>query len=89
MLSPLYGPMVGLPPALVVVGSLDPLVDDSRELAKKLRSSGIRTELLYLPEAPHGLLHMSGSYAAKLRQYERDWYNRQIDANWSLAHDAA
>lgn len=88
-LSPLYGRMDGLPPTLVVAGGLDPLLDDSRQLTARLLEAGVDAEFAFLPEAPHGLIHMSGPYAAKLRKYERDWYNRQIAQFNTPMHAAA
>lgn len=52
-LSPLYGDFGGLPPALMFVGELDPLKDDTLLIAE--RWPGAEAHLL--PEAAHGFIH--------------------------------
>lgn len=59
--SPLYAALHDLPPALLTVGSLDPLLDDSRLLAARLPSA----RLDVWPEAPHSFLG-SGTPLAEL-----------------------
>ncbi|MBJ7330610.1 MAG: alpha/beta hydrolase fold domain-containing protein [Solirubrobacteraceae bacterium] len=59
--SPLYEDLRGLPPALLTVGALDPLLDDSRLLAERLPDA----ELQIWPEAPHSFLS-SGTPLAEL-----------------------
>jgi acetyl esterase len=54
-LSPLHAPdHHGLPPALIVGASHDPLRDDSRRYAVRLRESGVPVEHHELADAPHG-----------------------------------
>lgn len=77
-LSPLYGDLTGLPPALIVVGDIDPLRDDSIQLAERLQAAGIETELALLPEAPHGIIHFPGSYAAKIRERGHRWLVQRL-----------
>lgn len=43
--SPLYGDLQGLPPSLICAGSGELLLNDSVEMAEKLRSQGCRCEL--------------------------------------------
>ena len=50
-LSPLFGDLAGMPPALMIVGSRDPLVDDTVRLAQRWRQVAA-TELNVVPEAP-------------------------------------
>lgn len=79
-LSPLYGDLTALPPALVIVGDIDPLRDDSVELAGRLRAAGGDVELLLLPHAPHGIIHFPGSYAAKVRDRGYSWLRQRLAA---------
>ncbi|GIH92196.1 alpha/beta hydrolase [Planobispora siamensis] len=52
--SPVYGDLRGLPPALLVVGSADVLLEDNLTMAGRLSAAGNRVELRIYPEAPHG-----------------------------------
>jgi acetyl esterase/lipase len=54
-LSPLYADLRDLPPALVVVGDADPLLDDSLALAERWRTAGNECELAVVPDADHAL----------------------------------
>ena len=63
----------GLPPALFIVGDKDPLQDDSLRMhAKWLAQSG-NSELIVVPEAPHGFNHLPTTTAAKTNAYIRTW----------------
>lgn len=59
--SPLYADdLSGLPPALVVVPTLDPVADHGRVYAQRLRAAGTTTTLTEHPGAPHAFLSMPG-----------------------------
>lgn len=53
-ISPLYGDLRDLPPALLVVGSEDVVLEDNLAMAGRLSAAGNRVELRVYPEAPHG-----------------------------------
>ncbi len=53
-ISPLYADLQGLPPARFLVGTLDPLLDDTLFMAARWRAAGIPAELEVIPEAVHG-----------------------------------
>ncbi len=53
-ISPLYADLTGLPPAQFVVGTLDPLLDDSLFMAARWEVAGNESRLLVYPEAVHG-----------------------------------
>jgi triacylglycerol lipase len=44
----------GLPPAVIVVGTLDLFVDEDLEYGRRLVRAGVPTELHLYPGAPHG-----------------------------------
>ncbi len=71
-ISPLYADLTGVPPALFVVGDLDPLFDDSRLMAAAWAEFA-PAELVVVPASPHGFMHFSGPNAAKAREAIRDW----------------
>ncbi len=52
--SPLHADLHGLPPALISVGTADPLIDDSMFLAARWHQAGNPTELDIYPEGMHG-----------------------------------
>ncbi|MBW0118358.1 alpha/beta hydrolase [Pseudonocardia abyssalis] len=52
--SPVFGDLRGLPPALLVVGSEDVLLEDNLAMAARLHTAGNGGELRIYPGAPHG-----------------------------------
>jgi acetyl esterase len=55
-ISPLFADVGGLCPALFSVGSGDHLLDDTIMLAPRWSAAGNDTELLVLPDMPHGFM---------------------------------
>jgi acetyl esterase/lipase len=53
-ISPLYGNLRGMPPALFTVGTLDYLYDDSLFMSARWHAAGNETELAVYPESVHG-----------------------------------
>lgn len=60
--------LAGLPPALFLVGSEDPVRDDSRLLAAHWRAAGNRAERVLLPGGLHSLLELRTPLTAQGRQ---------------------
>jgi acetyl esterase len=52
--SPLYADLAGMPPALITVGTQDPLVDDSMFLYARWIAAGNEAELALWPGGAHG-----------------------------------
>ncbi|AMS22875.1 esterase [Pseudomonas synxantha] len=73
-LSPLYGDFAGLPPALMFVGELDPLKDDTLLIAE--RWGGAEAHLL--PEAAHGFIHFPVAMADNVLAYSRKWITQHL-----------
>ena len=71
-LSPLYADLTGVPPALFVMGELDPLRDDSLRMAEAW-SRHAPAVLLDVPTAPHGFQHFGAPTAALAQAFMRDW----------------
>ncbi|GAA0802527.1 alpha/beta hydrolase [Spirilliplanes yamanashiensis] len=70
--SPVFGDLRGLPPALLIVGERDVLLADNRALAARLAAAGVDVELLVYPEAPHGFTeHPTGMARAALADRDR------------------
>lgn len=60
-LSPLTaGDVANVPPALIVVQSVDPLRDEAVAYAEKVRAAGVRVELLEFDNLTHGFVHLAG-----------------------------
>jgi acetyl esterase/lipase len=76
-LSPLYGDTDGLPPALMFAGTLDPLRDDTVEMAARWRA-GAEVEMHLLPEAPHGLIHFPTRMAQLVTARSHAWIGERL-----------
>lgn len=63
-ISPLYGDLRGLPPALLVVGTLDVLLEDSLAMAARLSAAGNEVDLRVYPESPHAFTSFPTAMAA-------------------------
>ncbi len=59
-ISPARGDLRGLPPAYLIVGTLDPLLDDSTEYAQKLEAAGVPVTLSVYEDVPHVFLQLTG-----------------------------
>jgi acetyl esterase len=53
-ISPIFGDLHDLPPALLVVGTQDLMFEDSLAMAMRLAAAGGETDLRVFPESPHG-----------------------------------
>jgi len=54
--APILADLTGLPPAHLVVGSLDPLLDDNQRLAARLKDAGVPSELRVYEGLNHGFI---------------------------------
>lgn len=58
-LFPIHGDLRGLPPAHLIVGTLDPLLDDSRLYAEALEKAGVPVRLSIYQDQPHIFLQLT------------------------------
>lgn len=86
-ISPLYADLTGLPPALFVLGEIDPFRDDSRLMAGRWAEVAPATRL-DIPEAPHGFQHFGAPTAALAQAFIRDWIASEL-SNHPLSVDNA
>ncbi len=77
-LSPLYGDLQGLPPTLMFVGELDPLRDDTVEMAKRWRVAA-EVELHLLPETPHGFIRLPTRVAKRALERSHQWLLERLE----------
>jgi acetyl esterase len=54
--APILADLTGLPPSHLIVGSLDPLLDDSQHLGARLKEAGVPSELKVYEGLNHGFI---------------------------------
>ena len=57
--APLLGSVQGLPPAILQAAELDPLLDDTKDLAQALREAGAQPWQKIYPGVPHSFISMT------------------------------
>ncbi|OSC75885.1 esterase [Streptomyces sp. BF-3] len=77
-ISPLYADLSGLPPALLVVGGEDILLEDNLTLAGRLSAAGNDVELRVYPAAPHGFTGHPTALAATAIDGVNSWLSKRI-----------
>ena len=78
-LSPLFGELAGMPPALMIVGGGDPLLDDTLRMAQRWQQVA-DVELNVAPEAPHGFIHFPTAMARVTLAHAQAWVRQRIAA---------
>lgn len=68
IVSPLFGDLAGLPPALVQTADLDPIRDDGIRYADALREAGVTVRLTNYLGVPHGFASFPGGNPAGRQQ---------------------
>lgn len=77
-LSPLFADLSGLPPALFLVGTRDPLQEDSERMHAKWAALSGDAELVIIPQAAHGFNHQTNSAADKANAYIGEWVGQRF-----------
>jgi acetyl esterase/lipase len=67
--SPLFANLGGLPPAIFIVGAIDPIIDDSKFMAARWQSAGNQTILKVYPESPHSFNRFPTQIARASKQH--------------------
>ncbi len=71
--SPLFADLAGMPPARIVVGTEDPLLDDSLFLARRWESAGAPVRLDVIAGAMHGFTLFPLAITEREERRERDF----------------
>jgi acetyl esterase/lipase len=77
-LSPVFADLSAMPAALFIAGALDPIVEDTIRMHERWHRQAGRSDLLVVPEGPHGFARLPTRLAAKTRQFIADWINRRL-----------
>jgi len=77
--SPLYGDLRGLPPTLLVVGTLDVLLEDNLTMAARLSAAGNEVDLRVFPESMHGFTSHPTSMATAALDGVETWLASRLD----------
>ncbi len=72
-ISPVYGDLTGLPPALFVVGAKDILLEDNQRMAARWQAANGNARLFVVPESPHAFIMMNTAIARKVEQFVDTW----------------
>ena len=76
--SPMYADLTGLPPALFIVGTQDPLLDDTVLLASRWAAAGNGTDLVVVPGAAHGFAGAPTGVGSEARERTDRFIAEQI-----------
>jgi acetyl esterase len=79
-ISPLYGDLHGLPPALLTVGALDPVFEDTLLMAMRLAAAGGDVDLRVYPESPHGFTGLPTAMARAANEDIDSWLGERFAA---------
>jgi acetyl esterase len=78
-ISPLYGDLSRLPPALLVVGTLDVLLEDSLAMAARLSAAGNDVDLRVYPESRHAFTSLPTAMATAALNGIDSWLSGRLD----------
>jgi acetyl esterase/lipase len=77
--SPLYGNLGRLPPTLLLVGTLDVLLEDNLAMAARLAAAGNEVDLRVFPESLHGFTSHPTSMATAALDGAEAWLASRLD----------
>ncbi|MEM7139860.1 MAG: alpha/beta hydrolase fold domain-containing protein [Actinomycetota bacterium] len=78
-MSPIFGDLSGMPPALFTVGTADYLFDDSLFMAARWHAAGANAQVNVYPACPHGFNAYPAELARLANEAMDDWTNAILD----------
>ncbi|WP_375457982.1 alpha/beta hydrolase [uncultured Enterovirga sp.] len=72
-ISPVYGDLSSLPPALFLVGDKDMLLEDNQRMEARWRAANGNSSLLVVPESPHAFNRLPTAIARKVDRFVDRW----------------
>jgi acetyl esterase len=78
-ISPLYGDLHGLPPALLTIGAFDPVLEDTLLMAMRLAAAGGEVDLRVYPECGHGFLGFPIAMAEAATEDIESWLRGRFE----------
>jgi len=83
--------MQKFPPTVIIVGDVDPLIDDATKLFDQLQSAGVRVRLKIYRSLPHGFLNLPSQLPHAYKAIDDcnsflQWMIDQADAKSSSDH---
>lgn len=78
-ISPLFGDLHDLPPALLTIGTLDPVLEDTLLMAMRLAAAGGEVDLRAYPECGHGFLGFPIAMAEAATEDIEAWLRERLD----------
>jgi acetyl esterase/lipase len=78
-ISPLYGDLHDLPPALLTIGTLDPVLEDTLLMAMRLAAAGGAVDLRVYPECGHGFLSFPIAMAREANEDIESWLRGRFE----------
>jgi acetyl esterase/lipase len=80
-ISPVLADLGGFPPSVFVAGALDPILDNSIRMHDRCQRFTNRSDLLIVPEAPHGFERLPTRLAAKTQRFIAQWIKKSLAAS--------
>jgi len=78
-ISPLFGDLHDLPPALLTIGTLDPVLEDTLLMAMRLSAAGGEVDLRVYPECGHGFLGFPIEMARAANEDIETWLHGRFE----------
>jgi acetyl esterase/lipase len=80
-ISPIFGDLTGMPPALFTVGTADYLFDDSLFMAARWHAAGSEAQVEVFPACPHGFTAYPAELARRANAAMDEWVRARLDAS--------
>ncbi|WP_416384276.1 alpha/beta hydrolase [Rhizobium mulingense] len=75
----MFADLSGLPPALLIAGALDPIVDDSLSMARQWQQQSGNADCVVFPHAPHGFNRFPTRLASRANGLVRSWISQSCE----------